>query len=109
MLGQVEHVLGDLHVLYPVEVLLLVAHLVGIAQQRAHEAVGQRLERYDVLAAGEHHAADCDHVHAADRLAYDCEGVVPHLPIGDYVVGPDEIAGIDVGLRQELVDVDRAG
>jgi hypothetical protein len=34
---------------------------------------------------------------------------VPHLPIGDYVVGPDEIAGIDVGLRQELVDVDRAG
>jgi hypothetical protein len=55
------------------------------------------------------HAADGDHIHAADGFADDREGVVPHLPVRDEVIGPDEIAGIDVGLRHELVDVDGAG
>jgi hypothetical protein len=32
-----------------------------------------------------------------------------HLAVRDEVVRPDEIAGIDVGLRHELVDVDGAG
>ena len=62
-----------------------------------------------MLAARQHHAADRDHVHAADGFADDREGVVPDLPVRDEVIGPDEIAGIDVGLRHELVDVDRAG
>src|SRR5207244_1384857 len=44
---EVEHVLGDLHVLDLVEVLLLGADLVGVAQQRTDETLLQRLERDD--------------------------------------------------------------
>src|SRR5437868_8461026 len=40
---QLEHILGDFHVLNAIEVFLLVAHLVWVAQQHAHQALAQRL------------------------------------------------------------------
>ena len=38
MLGQVEHILRNFHVLDVVDVFLLVADFVGLADQRPHEA-----------------------------------------------------------------------
>src|SRR3954468_23591093 len=52
MLGQVEHILRNFYVLDVVEVFLLVADFVRIADQRPHKAFPQRLQADDVLAAG---------------------------------------------------------
>ena len=52
---------------------------------------------------------DRHHVHVADGLADDGERVVPDLPIGNEVIGPDEVARVDARLRHKLVDVDGAG
>ena len=83
-------------------------HFVGIAQQRAHQPLLQRLERDDVLAVGQHHAADRDLVHLADGLADHRKGVVPDLAVRAQVVGTDQVARIDLGLLDELVDLDGA-
>jgi hypothetical protein len=58
------------------------ADFVWIAQQRSHQALVQRLERDDVLAAGQHHASDRDLVHLSDGFADDCEGIVSDLAVG---------------------------
>ena len=79
--GEIEHVLGDFHVLDVVEIFGRIADFVGIAQQRSHQALVQRLERDDVLAVGQHHAADRDLVHLPDGLADDGEGVVADLAV----------------------------
>ena len=86
-----------------------IAHLIGIAQQRAHQALVERFQRDDVLAVGQHHAADRDLVHAADGFADHREGVMADLAVGHEVIGPDQIAVVDIGLRHELVDLDGAG
>ena len=109
MLGEIQHVLGDLHVLDVVEIFLLAAHLVGVAQQRAHQALVERLQRDDVLAVGQHHAADRDLVHAADGFADHREGVVADLAVRHEIIGADHIAAVDIGPRHELVDLDGAG
>ena len=57
------------------------ADFVGIAQQRSHQALVERLERDDVLAVGQHHASDRDLVHLADGFADDGEGVVADLAV----------------------------
>ena len=85
------------------------AHLVGVAQQRAHQALAERLQRDDVFAVGQHHAADRDLVHAADGFADHGEGVVADLAVGDEIVGTDQIAVVDVGLGHEFVDLDGVG
>ncbi len=48
---------------------MLVAYLVGIPDKRAHQALLQGFQPDDVLAARQHGAADCDHVHAANGFA----------------------------------------
>src|ERR1700675_1580648 len=64
------------------------------------------LERDDVLAVGQQHPYNCDHVHLADRFADDGEGVVPDLPVWTKVVGTDDVAGIDFFALPGLVDLD---
>jgi hypothetical protein len=66
----------------------------------------QRLERDNVLAVGENHAADRHLVHLPDGLPDHREGVVTDLAVGTQVVGTDQIARVDVGLVDELVDLD---
>ena len=56
-----------------------------------------------------HHAADRDLVHAADGLADHREGVMADLAVGHEIIGADQITVVDVGLRHELVDLDRVG
>ena len=81
MLGEVEHVLRQLHVLDVVEILGFGPDLVWIAEQGADQTLLHRFESDDVLAAGQHHAADRDHVHAADRLPNDGVGIVSDLAV----------------------------
>jgi hypothetical protein len=47
-------------------------------------------------------------VHRADGLADDGIGLVTHLAFRNDVVGPQQIKLVDLRLRDELVDVDRA-
>src|ERR1700744_6508712 len=107
VLGEIEHVLRDVHVLDLVEIFIGAAHFVRVAQQRADQSFFHRLERDDVLAGGEHHAADRDLVHLTDGLTDHREGVVADLSIWAQVVWPDQITRVDLGLLDELVDVDR--
>ena len=104
-----KDVLGDFHVLDFVKVFFLIPDFVGVSEKRPHQTFVQGFECNDVLPAGEDHAADSDHVHAADSFPDDRKSVVPNFSIRDQIVGTDEVAGIYVGPRHELVDVDRAG
>src|SRR6478735_5737315 len=83
------------------KILLFGPHLVGIAQQRSHQPLVERLQRDDVLAVGQHHPSDRDLVHLADGLADYGEGVVTDLAVRTQVVGADQIAGIDVAAVDE--------
>jgi ABC-type transport system involved in cytochrome c biogenesis ATPase subunit len=47
--GEIEHFLCDRHVLDVIEVLMLVAYFVGIAQQHSHETLVERFQANDVL------------------------------------------------------------
>jgi hypothetical protein len=109
VLSEVEHVFGDFDGLDLVEVFVLGPHLVRIAQQRADQSLLQRLERNDVLAVGQDHAADSDLIHFPDGLADHGEGVVPDLAVRTQIVRADQVARIDFGFFDELVDLDGAG
>jgi hypothetical protein len=68
----------------------------------------QRLERDDVLAAGQYHPPDRNLVHLADGFADHGEGVVPDLAVRAQVVGAgilDAVTRISV----ELVEADLFG
>ena len=106
--GEIEHVLGDFDVLDLVEILVFGSDFVGVAQQRPHQPLVERLERDDVLTVGQHHATDRDLVHLADGFADHREGVVADLAVGSQVVGTDQIARIDLASVDELVDLDGA-
>ena len=109
MLGEIQHILGDLHVLDLVEIIPLAAHLVGVTQQRSHQALAERFERDDMLAVGQHHAADRDLVHAPDGFADHRKRIMADLAVGDEIIGTDQIAVVDIGLGHELVDLDGMG
>jgi hypothetical protein len=74
--------------------------LVRIAQQRPHQSLVERLKRDDVLAVGQHHAADRDFVHLPDSFAIDREGVMSDLAVRTQVVGADQIGG-SISLRSD--------
>src|SRR5205823_2117610 len=77
--------------------------------QGAHQAALARFERNDVLAVGQHHAADRDFIHAAAGLADHRIGVVADLAVRHEIIGTDQVAVVDVALRYELVDLNRVG
>ena len=89
MLGQIEHVLRNFHVFDAVKVFVLVADFVGITDQRSHQTFAQWLKPDDVLPAGQHHAANTNHIHVADGFADDSKCVMPDLAVRDQIVGTD--------------------
>ena len=62
-----------------------------------------------MLAVGEDDPSDRDLVHLADGLADHRECVMADLAVGPQVVGPDEVAGVDLVAVDELVDLNGAG
>jgi hypothetical protein len=89
-----------------VEIFVLGPHFVRVAQQRSNEALVERFERDDVLAVGQHHAADRHLVHLADGLADHGKGIVSDLPVRTEIVRTDDVAGVDFVPLDELVDLD---
>ncbi|MCA1534760.1 hypothetical protein I6F21_19710 [Bradyrhizobium sp. NBAIM03] len=77
-----------------------------VAQQSADKAFVHRLERNDMLAVGQHHPTDGDLVHLSNVLTDHGQGVVADLAVRALAVGADQVAGIDVGPVDELVDLD---
>jgi hypothetical protein len=69
VLGEFQHVFGNLHIFNLVRILGCVAHFVGIAQQHPHQALVEGLECDDMFTVGQDHAGECDLVERADRLA----------------------------------------
>src|SRR5262249_35193129 len=105
---KLQHVLWDLLVRDVLEVLGLFANLAGIAQRDPEKALAARLERDDVLAGGEHDSPERHHAFLADRLANDGERLLTDFAVGSEVVRAAQIELVDLSLRHELVDLDRA-
>jgi hypothetical protein len=47
-----------------------------------------------VLAAGENHATNSNHFHVVDGFPDDGKGVVPDFPVGDEIIGADQVPGL---------------
>jgi hypothetical protein len=62
-----------------------------------------------VLTGRQHDAAERYHALLVDRVADDAESLLTDFAIGDDVVGPVDVEIVDLGARNELVDVDRPG
>ena len=59
-----------------------------------------------MLATGQHHPANRDLVHFANGLADHRKGVVTDLAVGTQIIWPDQVARIDLGFLDKLVDLD---
>src|SRR6185437_16300435 len=91
-----------------IEIFVRAAHFVWIAKERTDQPLVEWLKRDDVLAIGEYHTADRDLVHVTDRLADHRESIMTDLAVGAQIIGPDQVARIDLGFLDKLVDVDGA-
>ena len=109
MHGKLQHVLRHLDVRDVVEILVLVAHLVLVAQQCADDALAAWQQHHQPLAPVQHHPRDPDQPFRAHGLADDREGLGADLVLGQQVVGFIEINFVDLVARHEAFDVDRVG
>src|SRR5262249_35207411 len=82
MRRELQHILRDLFVLDLVEILVLLADLVGVAQRDPEQAFAARLECDDVFARGENDSPERHHAFLADRLADDRERLLADLAVG---------------------------
>jgi hypothetical protein len=106
---QVHHVFGELHVGDVVEIFAGIPHFIRKAQQRPHQALAARRDGDHVLAAGQHDAADRDHLHLLYDVADDHEGVLADIAVWSDIVRTDVVELVDFAPRHELVDIDRLG
>src|SRR5262245_23803079 len=106
MLGEIEHVLRDFDILNLVEIFLLRAQFIWIAQDRTDQSLVEWFERNDVFEVREDDSPNRDLVHLADRLPDHREGVMADLAVRPQIVGADQIAWIDVFAVNELVNLD---
>jgi hypothetical protein len=60
-----------------------------------------------MLPARQDDAPDSNHVLVANRFPDDGERIVPSFPVGDQVVGADEIPRVDAGLRNSSMSIVR--
>ena len=93
--GEVEHVLGDFHVLDVVKIGGGIPNLVGLAQH-AHKPLVARFKRDDVLTVGQHDAADGDLIKRSDGVPDDGVGIVACLAIWNDVVGTYKVKVVDL-------------
>src|SRR5579862_10052218 len=108
MRRQFEHVFGDFLVLDALEILVGLAHLVGVTQRHAHHALAAGLQRDDVLARSENNFADRHHSLGADGFADYGECLLSDFTVGHDVIGVRQIEIVDLPLGHELIDFDGA-
>ena len=106
---ELQHVLRHLGVGDVVEIVVLVAHLGVVAQQRADDAVAARLQHHQPLAPIHYHARDPGEPFRPHGLADHREGLEADLVLGHQIIGFVEIDFVDLVARHEAFDVDRVG
>src|SRR5512133_1016315 len=100
--------LGIFFIWNALEIFILFAHLVGIAQRNPEQALTARFECDDVLAGGEDNPPERHHPFLADCLANDCKRLLADFAIRSEVIRTVEIKLVDFLLRHKLVDFDCA-
>ena len=88
-----------------VEVVLFVAHLIGISQGQTHEPFAASFKRNDMLARGEYHFCKRHHPLLADSLSYHGECLLPDLTVRDDVVRIVKVELVDIRPGNELINV----
>jgi hypothetical protein len=104
---KIEHVLGYSRARDIVEIILLVTHLVGIAQRYAKDAFTARLQRNRVLSRCEYDPADSDHAFFFNPVPYNGESLSAGISVGHNVIRVCQIEFVDFIARNELIDLDR--
>jgi hypothetical protein len=61
-----------------------------------------------VFTASQHKTPDGNHIHVADGFTDDGERVVANFAIWHEIIRTDQVARINIGFRNELVDIDGA-
>jgi hypothetical protein len=102
---QLHHLLGHARGRDAFERLLLIAHLIVVAQRGAEQPLAPRLNRHDVLAFGKHDARQRHPPLVLHGIA-DGEGFLAAFAVRHDVIGTLMVSLTDLLLRYEGVDVD---
>src|SRR5262249_31676630 len=106
MSGKLAHLRRQLDVGDILEIGVLFAYLVGIAQGHAEQPALERLQHYHALPARQHDPSERHHVEVADGIPDHGERLLPDLVGRSQIIGVLQIALIDLGLGHELIDID---
>src|SRR5262249_3984268 len=109
MLGQREHVRGNGEVGQVAEVILGLAHLIGVAQRGAEKPLVVWLKCDHSLALREHEPPERHHPLAAHGFANHRKGLLPDRRAGHDIIRAIEEALVDRGVRHKSVDLDGVG
>jgi hypothetical protein len=94
--GEAHHLIGDLRGSHAARQFPLVAHLVAVAQDGAHQDFAERLDRREVPAVGEHDPRQCHAVLVFHGVTNDGERFLADLSLGHDVVRSVEIPSVDL-------------
>src|SRR5260370_19970164 len=109
VLGKLAHVGRNGEVRQVAEVILGLAHLIGVAQRRSEEPLVIGLQRNHPLALRQHQPPERHHALAAHGLTNDRKGLLPDRLAGHDVIRSVEEALVDLGARHKAVDLDGMG
>jgi hypothetical protein len=107
MLGESQHVLRDLDLADVAEIERLISNLIRVPERGSEQTLPPRLKHDHVLALGQDHPAQRDHVLVAHRVADNRERLEGDLVLRNQIVRAVDVALVDFGLRQKAIDVDR--
>jgi hypothetical protein len=105
--GELDHLLGQARAWDVAEHLFLVPHLVVVPQDRAEHSLPERLDGDNMLAVGQDDARERDLALVLHGIADHREGLFPGLAVRHDVVGPVEVAPVDLLDGHELGNVKR--
>ena len=105
--GEVLHFFRQFHIRNVLEVCILAANFIAIAQDGPDDAFAQRLQHDDTLAPRDDNPAEPNNVLIPHGVADDCEGLFSHALIGRDIIGRFEVARVNFGARHKFFDVDR--
>jgi hypothetical protein len=107
--GEIEHLFRGFHIGNVLEIGLLIANLVGIAQGKSHQTAAACLEVDDVFSARQDNTTESNQLHFGYRIADDRKGILSHLAVGSDVVGGVDVSVIDLASWNELINFNRTG
>src|SRR5262249_28538604 len=106
VLGQFQHLRGQLQLGDLGEITIGRVHLIGEMQAGRHDALTAGFEPKHALAAEENSAREPYHLFRSHRLADHSEGLFADAIGGRQIIGGIEIKRVDIGARHEALDID---